>query len=69
MEPLLRIEPCDRAAAGADFNDVDDRRFDGKAAHVTAGVVDRVHREAAIFNQCAFGRGAAHVESDDVFET
>ena len=51
-----------------DLHDVDDRRLDREALHVAAGVVDRLDREAAVLDQRAFRRGAAHVERDDVLE-
>ena len=67
-QAVLRIEPGDRAAAGADLDDVDHRRLDRKSLHIAAGVVDRVDREAAVLDQRALGGGAAHVEGDDVLE-
>ena len=68
MQALLLIEPGDRAAARADLDDVDHRRLDRKAFHVAAGVIDRIDGEAAVLDQRAFGRRAAHVESDDIVE-
>ncbi len=67
-QAVLRIEPGDRAAAGADLDDVDHRRLDRKPFHIAAGVVDRVDREAAVLDQRALGGGAAHVEGDDVLQ-
>ena len=67
-QAVLRIEPGDRAAAGADLDDVDHRRLDRKSLHIAAGVVDRVDREAAVLDQRTLGGGAAHVEGDDVLE-
>ena len=39
-QAVLRIEPGDRAAAGADLDDVDHRRFDRKPLHIAAGIID-----------------------------
>ena len=68
VQAALRVEPGDRAAAGADLDDVDHRRLDRKALHVAADVVDRLDREAAVLDQRALRGGAAHVEGDDVLE-
>ena len=68
VQTLLRIEPGDGTAAGAHFDDVDDRRFNWKAFDIAAGVVEGIHRKAAVLDQRAFRRSAAHVEGDDVFK-
>ncbi len=64
----MRIDPSDGAAAGADFDDIDDRRFNREAFYVAIGVVNGIDRKAAVFNQRAFRSGAAHIEGDDIVE-
>ena len=68
MQTVLRIDPRNRTATRADFDDVDDRRLDREAFHVAIGVINGIDRKAAVLDQRALCRGAAHIESDDVFE-
>ncbi len=68
VQAFLRIDPRDGAAAGADFDDVDNRGLDREAFDVAVGVVHRVDREASVLDQRALGRCPTHVEGNDVFE-
>ena len=68
MQTFLSIEPGNRAAAGADFHDVDDGRLDGKTLHIAASVIDRFHTEPTIFNQRALCSRSTHVEGDNIRE-
>ena len=68
MQAILRIDPSDGAAAGADFDDIDNCRFNRKPFYIAIGVVNGIDRKAAVFNQSAFGSGAAHIEGDDIVE-
>ena len=61
-EQAAVIDPGDRAAAGADGDDVDDRRFHRQA-------VDARHRRQfgpAVGNQRDIGAGAAHIQRNKV---
>ena len=68
MQPRLVVEPGDRAAARAHLDDVDHRCLDREALNVSAGVIGRVHRIAAGFDEGALGRRAPHVERDNVVQ-
>ncbi len=64
LQAQASVEPCDRAAAGPDLDDVEHRRADRKAPFVTADVIGGLHVELAVFHQRAFGGGAADIERD-----
>ena len=59
------VDPRDRAAAGADRVDVDDRDADRDAVERRLAR----HLRAAVEHQADVGAGAAHVDRDDVGET
>ena len=65
---MLGVEPSDRAPANPDLEDVDDVAANGKTVIGAADMVDRFHRVAAALDQCAFRRGAAHVEGDEIVD-
>ena len=44
-------------------------RLDRKAFDVAVGVIERIHREAAVLDQRALGGRTAHIESDDVLKS
>ena len=67
-ETALAIEPSDRAAADADFENIDDVAADRKSVVGAADVVDRFHGIAAALDQRAFCRRAAHVEGDEIVD-
>ena len=58
------IDPDDRAAAGADRHDVEHGRADRQAVDLAL----RGQRRPAVLHQADVGRGAAHVEGDEVPE-
>ena len=58
------VDPGDRAAARADRDDVEHRRADRQAVDLAF----RGERGAAVLHQADVGRGAAHVEGDQVLE-
>ncbi len=62
MKDAAGIDPRDRAAAGADAGDIERIKRDAMAAYPA------VHgeRRRAVDNQADIGRGAAHVEGDQV---
>ena len=65
------VDASDRAAAGADLDHVDHRRFDWQAgALLETMYACRFHlssdRRGAVLNQARLGGGAAHVEADHV---
>src|SRR5689334_22830160 len=68
MQTTLRIDPCDGTTARTDFDNVDNRRFDRKTSDIAVDVINRIHGEAAVFDQRAFRGSAAHIEGDDIFE-
>src|SRR5918999_3701751 len=68
MKPFLRIDPGNGAAARAYFEDIDDGRFDRKTFDIAIGVIQRIYRKAAVFDERALGCRTAHVESNEVFE-
>ncbi len=63
MQDAAGIDPRDRAAAGADAGDVEAVQGDAVAADLA--VHDQ--RRRAVDHQADIGRGAAHVERDQVF--
>ena len=63
MQDAAGIDPRDRAAAGADARDVEAVQRDAVAADLA--VHDQ--RRRAVHHQADVGRGAAHVERDQVF--
>ena len=74
-QQAARVDPGDRAAAGADLDQVDDRRPHRVAgerqaadpgARVAADVVVLRHRRPAVLDQADLGGRAAHVEREDV---
>ena len=74
-EQPARVDPRDRAAPGADLDEVDDRRPHRVArerhaadprARVAADVVVLRHRRPAVLDQADLRRRAAHVEGEDV---
>ena len=65
-EPPAGVDPGDRAAAGADLDDVDHRTPDREAGVVPADEIGRAQPERAALDDRAFRRGAAHVEGDQV---
>ncbi len=71
LEQADLVDAGDRAAAGADFDHVDDRRLDRQAAALLEAMdAGRFHArgnvDRAVLHQAGLGRGAAHVEGDDV---
>ena len=58
------VDPGDRAAAGADRDDVEHRRADRQAVDLAF----RGERRPSVLHQADVGRGAAHVEGDQVLE-
>ena len=69
IKTALVVEPGDRAAADADFENVDHVAADREARIRPADVIDRFHGVAAALDHRAFRRGAAHVERDEVIDT
>ena len=74
-QEAARVDPGDRAAAGADLDEVDDGRpyrvaREGHAAdpgaRMAADVVVLRHRRAAVLDQADLRGRAAHVEGEDV---
>ncbi len=63
MQDAAGIDPRDRAAAGADARDVEAVQRDAVAADLA--VHDQ--RRRAVHHQADIGRGAAHVERDQVW--
>src|SRR5947207_2586313 len=70
--PLLidtaRIAPGDRAAAGADLDDIDDRKLHRLPRRLAADHVALLDRRRAVGDQARLGGGAAHVEADGALE-
>ena len=64
MDAAGRIAPGDRAAAGADLDDVDHRNLHRLAARFAADDVAVLDRRNALGDQARLGGGAAHVEAD-----
>jgi hypothetical protein len=64
MQGATVIAPGERAAAGANLDDVDHRQLHGLAGELVADHVALLDRRDAGADQRAFGRGAAHVEAD-----
>ena len=60
------LDTRDRAAAGADFKDIDCRHLDGERAVVAADQGMPGGQDAAVENDAGLGGGAAHVEGDSV---
>jgi hypothetical protein len=60
------VDPRDAAAAGADFDNVDDRQHDGMTAREAADVVALRDRGFAILHEADFGGRAAHIEREHV---
>ena len=58
------VDPGDRAAARADRDDVEHRRADRQAVDLAF----RGERGPSVLHQADVGRGAAHVEGDEVVE-
>ena len=69
IEAALIVEPGDRAAADADFENVDHVAADREARIGPADVIDRFDGIAAALDHRAFRRGAAHVEGDEIVDT
>ena len=66
MKPAGVVDPGDRAATGADLDNVDHRAPDREAGLVAADEVGRMEAERAVANNRALGRRAPHVEGDQV---
>jgi hypothetical protein len=66
LERANVVEPGDRAAARAHFNNIDHRQHHRMAAGVTTDVIARSERRLSLADEARFRRGAAHVERDDV---
>ncbi len=58
------VDPGDRAAARADRDDVED----GRADRQPVDLAFRGERRLSVLHQADVGRGAAHVEGDEVLE-
>ena len=68
MDAAGRIAPGDRAAAGADLDDVDDRDLHRLAAGFAADHVAVLDRRNAVGDQARLRGGAAHVEADGALD-
>src|SRR5262249_59727252 len=64
VQPAAAIAPGERAAAGADLDDVDDRQLHGLPGEFVADHVPFLDRRDPAGDQRTFGGSAAHVEAD-----
>ena len=68
MNAADRIAPGDRAAAGADLDNVDDGKLHWLTGGFAADHVALLDRRRAVGDQACLGGGAAHIEADGTLE-
>jgi hypothetical protein len=68
MDAAGRVAPGDRAAAGPDLDDVDDRDLHRLAARLAADHIAFLDGGLAVGDQARLGGGAAHVEADGALD-
>lgn len=60
----MRINVCNRATTGADFNDIQHRSLQWKALFITADVIAALNLETLVLDERAFRSRPTHVERD-----
>jgi hypothetical protein len=64
----LLVQERNRAAAGANLDNVEDGRSNRNAAAIPSGVIDRLDAEASVAHDRALCCCASHVERDQAIE-